>query len=115
MGTPPNHLPRFLPTLTEVVRPGGAVPPDGAPDPAPLPLAPQTDASLGLPAVEELVERVMQRLTPVLETRLRAVVDSLVQEQISALEPYLWNEVEQMLRREVAATVTQELTLLGRR
>jgi len=74
----------------------------------------QTPSGL-MPAADELVERVMQRLAPTLETKLRAVVTSLVQEQISAMEPYLWQEVDQALRQNVAAAVAQELDALARR
>ena len=105
MTTPPKNLPRFLPTLTEVVQPVAA----GTETPPP-----QTAAS-PMPAAEALVERVMQRLTPTLETRLRAVVTALVQEQVSALEPYLWQEVDQALRQHVAEAVAQELDALARR
>lgn len=106
MTTPPKNLPRFLPTLTEVVRPvatGTETTPSS-----------QTAAS-PMPTAEALVERVMQRLTPTLETRLRAVVTALVQEQVSALEPYLWQEVDQALRQQVAEAVALELDALTRR
>jgi hypothetical protein len=109
MNTPPKNLPRFLPTLTEVVRPGEAVASEEGT------VLPQQTAASRMPAAEELVERVMQRLAPTLETKLRAVVTSLVQEQISALEPYLWQEVDQALRQTVATAVAQELDALARR
>jgi hypothetical protein len=105
MTTPPKNLPRFLPTLTEVVRPV-ATGTETTP-------SPQTTSPM--PAAEALVERVMQRLTPTLETRLRAVVTALVQEQVSALEPYLWQEVDQALRQQVAEAVALELDALARR
>jgi hypothetical protein len=104
----PSNLPRFLPTLTEVVQPGEVA----AVSAESLPLSPAASA---MPAADELVERVMQRLAPTLEIRLRAVVTSLVQEQISALEPYLWQEVDQALRQTVVAAVTEELDALARR
>ncbi|MDP1656023.1 hypothetical protein [Hydrogenophaga sp.] len=106
MTTPQKNLPRFLPTLTEVVRPV-ATGTETTP-------SPQTTTS-PMPAAEALVERVMQRLTPTLETRLRAVVTALVQEQVSALEPYLWQEVDQALRQQVAEAVALELDALARR
>lgn len=106
MTTPQKNLPRFLPTLTEVVRPvttGTETTP------------PSQTTTSPMPAAEALVERVMQRLTPTLETRLRAVVTALVQEQVSALEPYLWQEVDQALRQQVAEAVALELDALARR
>lgn len=106
MSTPPKNLPRFLPTLTEVVKPGdaaAAASAEAVPVPPPMPTA------------EELVERVMQRLAPTLETRLRAVMTALVQEQVSAMEPYLWQEVDQALRQTVTAAVAQEIDALTRR
>ncbi|MBI3532605.1 MAG: hypothetical protein HY068_09095 [Burkholderiales bacterium] len=113
MSTPQKNLPRFLPTLTEVVRPGEAVGLEVASEEV-ASVPQQTPAGL-MPAADELVERVMQRLAPTLETKLRAVVTSLVQEQISAMEPYLWQEVDQALRQTVAAAVVQELDALARR
>lgn len=106
MSTPPKNLPRFLPTLTEVVKPGdaaAAASAEAVPVPPPMPTA------------EELVERVMQRLAPTLEIRLRAVMTALVQEQVSAMEPYLWQEVDQALRQTVTAAVAQEIDALTRR
>lgn len=111
MSTSQKNLPRFLPTLTEVVQPGDAAAFAAASDEA----APVQSAGQPMPAAEELVERVMQRLTPTLETRLRTVMATLVQEQMSALEPYLWQEVDQALRQAVAAAVAQELDALARR
>ncbi len=105
MSTSQKNLPRFLPTLTEVVQPGDA---------AAFATA-DTDEAGPMPSAEELVERVMQRLTPTLEIRLREVVTALVQEQMSALEPYLWQEVDQALRQQVSAAVAQELDALARR
>lgn len=104
-----KNLPRFLPTLTEVVQPGDAA------AFAQANALPALNGGHAMPAAEELVERVMRRLTPTLEIRLREVVTALVQEQISALEPYLWQEVEQALRQSVTAAVAQELDALARR
>lgn len=106
MSTPPKNLPRFLPTLTEVVKPGDAA---AAASAEALPVPPP------MPTAEELVERVMRRLAPTLETRLRAVMTALVQEQVSAMEPYLWQEVDQALRQTVTAAVAQEIDALTRR
>jgi len=106
-----KNLPRFLPTLTEVVQAGAAASPaadSAGTSPAPV-------AGSPLPAADELVERVMQRLVPTLEIRLREVVTALVQEQVSALEPYLWQEVDQALRQHVTDAVAQELDALARR
>lgn len=106
MSTPQNNLPRFLPTLTEVVKPG---------DVAAVASGEAAPVLPPMPTAEELVERVMQRLAPTLEIRLRAVMTALVQEQVSAMEPYLWQEVDQALRQTVTATVAQELDALTRR
>lgn len=106
MSTPPKNLPRFLPTLTEVVKPGDAA---AAASGEAAPVRPP------MPTAEELVERVMQRLAPTLEIRLRAVMTALVQEQVSAMEPYLWQEVDQALRQTVTAAVAQEIDALTRR
>lgn len=111
MSSPQKNLPRFLPTLTEVVQPGNTA----AFAMASTEAVPVQRGASTMPAAEELVERVMQRLVPTLEVRLREVMTALVQEQISALEPCLWQEVDQALRQSVTAAVAQELDALARR
>jgi hypothetical protein len=95
MKLPPENLPRYLPTLTEVVSPGKC-------------MTPMLDT-------EALIDRVMQRLTPLIQTQLSAVMNSLVQQEIRQMEPRLLREVEQMARETVAQSLAEELALsIGR-
>lgn len=93
MSTDPRRLPRFIPTLTEVV------------DPATL--------GEGVDRVvtdeQALVEEVMRQLRPVFERRLQQEYEQLVKSLVT--EP--WNEVGRRLHGEmeqlVAKTVTHHL------
>lgn len=90
MSTPPRNLPRFLPTLTEVVQPSGL---SGA-------------SASAAPDMEEIVQSVMQRVALATERRLReeteAMVRALVNEQVQALSERLRQELESVVRQAVA-------------
>ena len=94
MNTPPRNLPRFLPTLTEVVH---------------LPPLPRT-AVLATPDLEETVGFVMQRVNMMLERRLHDETESLlrtvVTEQIQTLSVRLRQEMEDVVRQAVAEAMT---------
>ncbi|MDP3798051.1 MAG: hypothetical protein Q8R06_13025 [Polaromonas sp.] len=94
--------PRFVPTLTEVVRP--TAPASTSSEPV-APAAPPLDAS-GLE--ERVVQRVMQRIDLILERRLREVVGQLILEQTQTLAPRLRGEVELVLRETVSQALAQE-------
>lgn len=100
MSSAPKNMPRFLPTLTEVVSPSQAA--TMAPAPVPAIAMPQPDA-------QRIIERVMQQLEPTLEARLRDVLGAVVAEHMRALEPRLWQEVEQTVLDVVTQAVTAEL------
>ncbi len=69
MSAAPKNLPRFLPTLTEVVQaPALVQPPAAAP--------PSADQ-------EEIIRRVLQRLDASLELRLRQELESIVREAVA--------------------------------
>jgi tRNA A37 N6-isopentenylltransferase MiaA len=86
--------PRFVPTLTEVVKPQVAelssVAPAAAPDP------------------EQLVQRVMQRVDLAFDRSLREAVATLVAEHAATLRPYLHEEIEAMVRKTVADVMAEE-------
>lgn len=90
MNSPPRNLPRFLPTLTEVV----------AAPPASLPMAPTA------PDLEEIVQSVMQRVDLLIERRLaqevNAMVHALVAEQLPILHGRLRLELEHVVREAVS-------------
>jgi hypothetical protein len=84
--------PRFVPTLTEVVRGGVA-------------------ASHGDAAVtqEQLVARVMQRVDLMLDRKLREAIAATVLEQTRALGPILREEIELVVRDAVSQAFAEEL------
>jgi len=81
----PSNKPvgRFVPTLTEVVRPGAA------------PTAQAIDP-------ERLVEQVLQAVKPRLEQQLRASLQAMVEEQMRISAPRLQQDMEDAVRAAVA-------------
>ena len=88
--------PKFVPTLTEVVR-GGTVGTPGTAKPE------------GGLTEEQLVQRVMQRVDISLERRLREAIASTVLEQTRALGPILREEIELVVREAVSQAFADEL------
>jgi len=84
--------PKFVPTLTEVVRSGAA-------------------ASRSEPGMtqEQLVQRVMQRVDLALERKLREAIAATVLEQTRALGPILREEIEHVVRDSVAQAFADEI------
>ena len=107
MATSTKHLPRFLPTLTEVVQPrrenphSGAVGDDRAVD-LPLDVQPVT-------ALELSVSRIMLRLEAPLQARLKLALGALIHGQIEQLMPMIQLEIEAAVREAVMEGVTNEL------
>lgn len=96
MSTSPRNLPRFVPTLTEVVHPSS------------LPRAPAPPAL----DAEGMVQSVMLRLEPVLAGRLQeeadAMVRTMVTERLSTLHLHLHQELERFVRQVVSEAVTAQ-------
>lgn len=90
MNSSPRNLPRFLPTLTEVVA-------------APTASLPKASTA---PDLEGIVQSVMQRVDLVIERRLAQEVDAmfhaLVAEQLPILHERLRLELEQVVREAVS-------------
>jgi len=90
MNTIPRNLPRFVPTLTEVVEPSSLVR-----------TAPATS-----PDVEEIIQSVMQRVDRVLDRRLRedadAMLRNMVAEQLHTLHLSLQAELALVVQQAVA-------------
>ena len=83
--------PRYVPTLTEVVREGTAA---------------------GVPMTvsqEQLVHRIMQRVDVTLERRLREAVAAVVLEHTRALGPALRDEIQATVSDAVAQALADEL------
>ena len=92
--------PRFVPTLTEVVRPAQAPAGDETQERS----APDL-----LRFQEQMVHRVMQRVDLTLERLLRETVGRLVLEHTQALAPSLRDEIEIVVRQSVNQAFEQEL------
>ena len=101
MNTPPRNLPRFMPTLTEVVH---------------LPPLPRT-VVLATPDLEKTVGLVMQQVNLVLDRRLREEADSLlrtvVAEQMQTLSVRLRQEMEDVVRQAVSEVLTSGVNRLN--
>lgn len=82
--------PRFVPTLTEVVRESTSM------------------STAPPPAQEELVRRVMQRVDLMLERRLREAIATVVLEHTRELGPALRERIEELVRQSVAQAVAEE-------
>ena len=76
-------IPRFVPTLTEVVQPGPFV-------------------DLRSIDAEWLAEQVLQTVKPKLEQQLRASLQVLIEQQMRATAPSLHREMEEAIRVAVA-------------
>ena len=87
--------PRFVPTLTEVVRVPAATPTDAAAAP--------------MLSQEQWVHRIMQRVDITLDRRLREAIATVVLEQTRTLAPMLREQVEAVVRQAVAQALEEEL------
>ena len=94
MSTPPRNLPRFLPTLTQVVQQ-----PDAEPVPQTQP--PPLDT-------EQMIHRVLQRVDLALEPMLREAIGPMVVDQITAMATRMRPEVEAVVRQAVADALALE-------
>lgn len=81
---------RFVPTLTEIVQPSDF-------------------ATTELLGHQQLTERVLQRIMPMVEAQLRASLHTLVQDHLRLLEPRLQQAVELAARQAIATALAEEL------
>ena len=88
--------PRFVPTLTEVVR----TPPVGAP---------QGASAEPVFLEEQIVARVMQRVDMALERKLREAIASVVLEHTRSLGPMLREQIESVVRQTVTQALADEI------
>jgi hypothetical protein len=94
--------PKFVPTLTEIVRPSpGAASVVAAHESLP--------AAIGTLSQEQMIQRVLQRVDVILERRLREVVGQLILAHTQTLAPRLREEVEDVVRQSVMQAFAQEL------
>jgi hypothetical protein len=89
-----RNPPRYVPTLTEVVKtgPGAAV-----------------SSPAAYPSQEQLIHRVMQRVDLTLERRLREAIAATVLEQTRGIAPLLREEIEAVVRQTVSQAFSEEL------
>ena len=90
-----RNPPRFVPTLTEVVRSSKTVAAQA--EPARL-------------SEDQLVHRIMQRVELSLERRLREAIATTVLQQTQLLGPLLREEIELVVRKSVEQALAEELT-----
>ena len=90
MNTPPRNLPRYVPTLTEIVEPSSLI---------------RTPTSTS-PSVEEMTQSVMQQVDRVLDRRLReeteGMLRNLVMQQLETMHLRLREELALVVRQAVA-------------
>lgn len=100
--------PRFVPTLTEVVRPDAPAPAGTLPEAprAPAPAPATIDATQ---AEEQMVHRVMQRIDLSLERQLREAIADTVLQQTRELVPVLREHIEDVVRHAVSEAFAAEL------
>ncbi len=79
-------VPRFVPTLTEVVHPGLA------------PTPPVID-------LEQLVQQALQLAKPRLEQQLRASLQAFVEQQLRAAAPRMQHELEEAIKVAVSKSL----------
>jgi hypothetical protein len=98
---PGRNPPRYVPTLTEVVK---------APPAAASPAA----GPAGL-AQEQFIYRIMQRVDLALERRLREAVAAAVIEQTRSIGPLLREEIESVVRETVSQAFADEAAAAQRK
>ena len=99
MSAAPRNVPRFLPTLTEVVHP-----------PVPTPQTPRIEAHV-VPGVDEtaIAQGVRIELDAEMETIFRDAVSAALLEQVDTIAARVRLEIEPMLRQAVADMVAHEI------
>lgn len=110
-----NGLPfplHVVPTLTEVVEPGGFASAMAASSPVLQQAAADIEISepAGLSSAQEelLTQRVLQRVDRLLTQHLQDMLSQLIVEHAQALVPRLRQEVELVVRESVAQVIEQE-------
>ena len=91
--TPGRTPPRYVPTLTEVVKAS-----TGTARPVEMDIS-----------QDQLVQRVMQRIDMSLERRLREAIAATVLEQTRSIAPLLRDEIELVVRETVAQAFLDEM------
>ncbi len=113
MHASPKPPGRFLPTLTEVVEPPSRPYPEPEPESSQPREQPTPDVEFDLVSdqvhINDLIERVMLKLEVTIRAQIVTVVNDLVNEQLSQMQPRLAQEVLLRLRESVMKTVRDEI------
>ena len=98
MQTNPKVLPRFIPTLTEVVT---------------FPVEPQPPSIVftaeGQINPEDLVDRVMMQLKGPINASVQAAVDEFLASHLVQLRPRIAHEIDRVLRQKLGEVLAAEL------
>jgi len=97
-----NGLPRYVPTLTEVLEPPLLT------EPAFIHATEQVVTSAD--THDLLIQRVLRRVDQVLESRLHEAIERLILEQAQALMPHLREEIRQAIRQSINQAFEQEFS-----
>jgi hypothetical protein len=97
MTAPTASVPRYLPTLTEVVN----LPIAGESSLPPENLENSTDP------MQDTVDRVVQRLIPMIQIKLKEMLATVIHEEIRVMAPRLMEDIEQMTRQMVTQALVQ--------
>lgn len=87
MNSPTRQLPRFIPTLTEVVDPNSL----------------NSTARQTQPTVDALIERVQQQIQPIFERRLQEEFERVVRTQLARQ----WNDISTKMQAEMEMFIRQ--------
>jgi len=105
----PNDLPRFVPTLTEVVEVGSPLAaPASSVAFAPARLQLDDNVRLHDDIAEQIAHRVLQRVDAALEDRLAATIRAAVERHTEALLPTLREEIVAAVQDTVAQALAEE-------
>ena len=90
MNTPPRHVPRFLPTLTEVVRPSEL----------------SVEGRVPQPDFEKLTQILLMQVEALVQTRVHQELDKLIRAVVAEQADALINRLKVDLHHEVNKMVT---------
>ena len=113
MTTAPRTPPRFVPTLTTVIK-SEQLAPTPTPEKARSESSnavtePQRSGDENAALEEELLHRVLERVALTLENEVSDAVAAALQAQLDVMVPTLRREIESVLRRLVADALAREL------
>jgi len=103
-----TNAPRYLPTLTEVVSPelfSQTVRAEQTQAVQAEPWADATQAAMGLDEIASITQNVLEKVTPLLEQKLRSSAQELFEVQISVVLPALHRHIEAAVQQAIQETL----------